>query len=101
MEQHSIPNLPAAPQWGLFLGQFGRISVIATLVACAVALLLSIFSPNRFQAIRRNAFYLACLGFVLVFVCLAALFLTNQFEFEYIFNRLDCSARLVSSVGSL
>ena len=86
MEQHALPNLPAAPQWGLFLGQFGKVAVFATLIACSVALLLSIFSPNRLQLIRRNSFYLACLGFVLVFVCLAALFLTNQFEFEYIFN---------------
>ena len=86
MGNHPVLDLPPAPQWGIFLGQFGKISVYVTLAACVVALLLSLFSPNKFQIIRRNAFYLACIGFVLVFIALAVLFLTNQFEFEYIFN---------------
>ena len=86
MENHPALDLPAAPQWGVYLGQFGKIGVIGTLIACLVALLLSIFSPNKFQGVRRNAFYFACLGFVLVFLTLATLFLTDQFQFEYVFN---------------
>ncbi len=86
MEKHPVLDLPQAPQWGIFLGQFGKFGVYATLVACAIAFLLSIFAPGKFQILRRSAFYVACLGFVLVFIVLAILFLTNQFEFEYIFN---------------
>jgi cytochrome c-type biogenesis protein CcmF len=86
MEQHSVPDLPAAPQWGVFLGQYGKFSVGLTLVGCIVAVVLSIFFPEKFTVIRRSAFYIACVGFVSVFVTLAALFLTNQFQFEYIFN---------------
>ena len=86
MEKHPALNLPNAPEWGLFLGKFGIVGVYATLIACSVALLLSLFSPNKFQLVRRNAFYLACLGFVLVFCSLAVLFVTDQFQFQYVFS---------------
>ncbi len=86
METHPTLDLPAAPQWGLFLGQFGKVGVYGILVACSVALILSIFAPNKFLAIRRNAFYLACFAFVLVFLTLAGLFIADQFQFEYIHN---------------
>lgn len=85
MENHDL-HLETAPQWGLFLGKFGIYGVYATLAACSVALLLSLFAPDKFQVIRRNAFYLSCLGFVLVFITLATLFVTNQFQFEYVFS---------------
>ena len=84
---HAALDLPQAPQWGLFLGQFGKISVYATLVACAVAVLLSFLGGSeKTIAIRRGAFYLACLGFVLTFASLATLFVKDQFQFEYVFG---------------
>ena len=145
MEDHQVLNLPQAPQWGIFLGQFGRISVYATLLACTVALLLSLmpsdrngrfrffaallvptlivgfksgewvrafecwaaslalgFVPDtRIEFVRRNALYLACLGFVLVFITLAVLFITNQFEFEYIFNHSSKDNPLSYKIASV
>lgn len=84
--QHQALDLPAAPQWGLFLGQFGKISIYATLIACAVAFILSLIGNEKTSVIRRSAFYLACLGFVMAFLALAVLFVKDQFQFEYIFN---------------
>lgn len=88
MHDHDNPvlNFPPAPQWGNFLGQFGKFGVWAILAACVVTLILSILPGERFKVVRRSSFYLACAGYVLVFVVLAALFVGDQFQFGYVFS---------------
>ncbi|MBS1728619.1 MAG: cytochrome c biogenesis protein CcsA [Armatimonadetes bacterium] len=86
MDSHPALNLPDAPQWAMFLGQFGKISVYMVLIACTLALVLSLLDNPKTAQLRRNAFYLACIGFFAVFISLATLFVKDQFQFQYVFN---------------
>ncbi len=81
-----LSTLPDVSSWALFLGKFGGFAVYLTLGLFIASFALSFFKDEKSQRARRVAFLTACAGLVLTFVVLATLFVTDQFEFQYIFN---------------
>lgn len=88
MDPHAALDLPQAPAWSLFLGQLGKASIIVSLVALGIAFLLALAGDKAKNAnpLRRWSFYLGCAGIGVAFVSLAILFVTDQFQYQYIFN---------------
>ena len=86
-----MPPLPFAPQWSLLVGTLGR-----GLVVAAIALfVLSIIGWARGEerrlgaSVGKWAFTLGSFALFGVFACLATLFLTNQFQYEYVFGHAE------------
>ncbi len=88
MDPHAALDLPQAPGWSLFLGQLGKYSVLLALVVFIGAFVLSLMGDKipKLTLFRRYAFYLGCAGLGVAFISLATLFVTDQFQFKYIFN---------------
>ncbi len=72
-----------APSWSHFVGLAGRSFLVASIVLLVLAAVLLFFGKER-PAYRL--FFFGAFGFVGAFGSLAALFLTHQFQFLYVFE---------------
>lgn len=89
-----------APAWSLLIGAAGRISLWASVVLFLLTLVFLALGQRRFS---RIAFFLGGLGFVVAFGALTALFVTHQFQFQYVFQHAALNHEtkyLVSGVWS-
>lgn len=80
-------QLPSAPEWSLLLGQIGRICVWLMIGLFLLSAALSLFG-RRESLIRAGAvaFYLGTALTATAFGVLMTLFVTDRFEFVYVFN---------------
>lgn len=88
-----LPPLPntTPPDWSLFMGSFGRIAVLASVALfaiAAIAWLLAAKNP-RLERLGRWSFVGGCAGLFATFATLATLFVTNRFEFSYVWGHAD------------
>ena len=88
-----IPQLQShtPPDWSLLTGQIGRVSVYASVVLFCIAFLAWLFAKRNENLGKVGiwSFGLGCLGILTTFGSLAALFVGNRFEFEYVWGHAD------------
>lgn len=78
--------MPDAPAWGMALGPIGKGLVFA---AVAFFLISIIGWATKRAGFGKVGFWLGSLSLFGAFGCLAALFLGNQFQYEYIFSHSE------------
>lgn len=84
------PFVGATPPeaWSLALGAFGRGCVLSALSLNILALVLWLFAGSHPGVERwaKAAFALGCIGFIGAFVSVATLFVTDQYQYKYVFE---------------
>ncbi len=78
--------MPDAPAWGMALGPLGKGLIFA---AVAFFIISTIGWATKRGALGKVGFWLGSLSLFGAFGCLAALFLGNQFQYEYIFSHSE------------
>jgi cytochrome c-type biogenesis protein CcmF len=89
LESELLSQLPVAQPWSLWVGTVGKALVLAGLglfILSVVGWALAARRP-RFERIGGIAFILGCVAMFATMGCLIALFVANQFQYEYIFAR--------------
>jgi cytochrome c-type biogenesis protein CcmF len=79
-------TLNAAPTWALWTGELGRSLVIIGAISFILAFVLSIFKREKWAS---RLFIFGSATLLSTFLCLASLFVKNQFEFQYVFEHAD------------
>ena len=87
MNGHPTDGLVKAEAWSLFAGALGQNSIYFGIVAFAPP------TPKN-QLIAKVTFALGCLGIFIAFGVLTALFVKDQFQFEYVFAHGDTLTEL-------
>lgn len=92
MEQNlNVMSLPAPPAWSLNVGSLGKGLVWVAVVLYLISVLGWLFSP-KFPSINNWTtwiFRAANIAVIGTFACLAALFLANRFEYQYVWEHSD------------
>lgn len=81
-----LPPMPDAPAWGMALGPLGKGLIFA---AVAFFLLSVIGWALKKNGVGKVGFWLGSLSLFGAFGCLTALFLGNQYQYEYIFSHSE------------
>lgn len=91
MNDLDVSSFPAPPAWSLATGQAGRVFVLLAAALFAVSAIAWLLSPRvrRFETFGKLSFTGACLSVFGSFLSLAVLFVTNRFEFEYVYGHND------------
>lgn len=91
-----LKQLPAAPQWALLAGKCGGFLVIAGIVLFVLGIVAWAFEPKfpKLSKVGTVGFVGGCVSLIGAFGCLVALFVTNQFEFRYVFSHGDFDTAL-------
>lgn len=88
---------PAEP-WSLWLGPLGHGLVIASVILfLASVLLIAVKRPKW----GYRAFFAGGIGIFLVFAVLATLFITEQFQYEYVFGRSTADLPLAFRIAAV
>lgn len=84
-------NLPTPPSWSLNVGSLGKAFVFAGIALFLLSALIWLFASKSPKAQRLGSwsFALGSLCLFGAFISLAALFIGNRFEFEYVFGHGD------------
>lgn len=79
------------PAWSLWVGDVGRASILLATAFFAVSVLAWLFGAShpKWRRAADWAFGLGSLGLFSAFGSLAALFVANRFEFEYVWGHSD------------
>nr|MCU0315675.1 hypothetical protein [Fimbriimonadaceae bacterium] len=88
------PSTAAVAQpWSILAGDLGRLLIFLALLASLVAIVAWLMQPRAsgkrgeaLEKVGKLAFTTANLSFFGSFACLAALFVRNQFQYEYVFK---------------
>jgi len=103
LEPDLLKQLPNAPSWAIYTGQFGRFLIFFSIVLFILSIVLSALqgkSPKlaRFASISFFGGALSILG---TMGCLVTLFVTNQFEFQYVFSHGDILTSLSYKIAGV
>lgn len=93
-----LHGFPPAPAWGQMTGTVGRGAIIAGLILFLLAAVLWIAKRGR---PARFAFYGGIAGLFIAFGSLAALFIGNQFQYEYVYHHSDAGAELKYKIAGI
>ncbi|MCB8931827.1 MAG: cytochrome c biogenesis protein CcsA [Fimbriimonadaceae bacterium] len=79
------------PAWSLWVGDLGRVSILAATALFAISVLGWLFAADnpRWRRVADWSFGLGALGVFTAFISLGALFVGNRFEFEYVWGHSD------------
>lgn len=94
-------NLPEAPAWAIATGEAGRWCIY---LAFALFLLSAVgywFGSPSFERWPQRFFTFGCLALFGAFGLLASLFVTDQFEFQYVFSHSDALAAMPYKVAAI
>ena len=88
METNPLIGATPAESWSLALGDFGRACIVGALALNLLAIVLWILSARRPSLERwaKLAFSIGCCGFLGAFIVVAVLFVTDQYQFQYVFE---------------
>ena len=99
---NEIPaGIPLAIPWSLFAGQFGRGSIVASIVLFLLAAVATLGAPSRFGKAGAGAFVLGCLSLFAAFGTLALLFVKDQFQYAYVWQHSDTTTSLPYKIASV
>ena len=94
------PGIPLAQPWSLLVGELGRGSVYAA-IAFFVAAALVALRPGKFERLGAAAFVGGCLALFTAFGSLTTLFVTDQFQYAYVWQHSDTATTLPYKVASV
>ena len=94
-------NLPEAPSWALNLGIAGKFFVFFACALFVLSALLLVLRPGGNERLGNRLFALGCLSVFGAFLSLAVLFVSDQFEFQYIFSHSDALAEMRYKVAAI
>src|SRR5579859_3168720 len=101
---NDIPTgIPVAPAWSLFAGELGKACIWSAIAFFGLSLILWILRP-RFAAGEGPAklcFTLGSLCLFGAFASLAALFIKDQFQFQYVFEHGDSNTDLKYKISGI
>ncbi len=78
--------MPAAPAWGMALGPIGKGLIFASIAFFLISIIGWAVKRN---GIGKVGFWLGSLSLFGAFGCLAALFLGNQYQYDYVFSHSE------------
>ncbi|RYG48978.1 hypothetical protein EON79_02850 [bacterium] len=93
-----LHGLPPAPAWGQWTGLFGRSAIIAGVALFALAAVLWIVQKPK---LARVSFYTAVASLFGAFASLLALFVGDQFQYEYVFGHSEAKAALIYKIAGI
>lgn len=84
-------TLQAPPEWSLQLGSVGKFTVLLAVVLYLTALVGWLIAPRvpQFARFSTRIFQVANFTLIATFLCLASLFITNRFEYAYVWEHSD------------
>lgn len=101
MGDHTGIDLPLAPGWSVALGTAGKACILLGLVFFLIALVGSMVKRDVFRRWAGVSFTLGGLCLFATFVILGTLFVTDRFEFLYIYQRSDSVNPLKYKIASI
>ncbi len=103
MNDNPLASFPEAAGWSLWAGSLGKGLIIAAIAFFLVAVLGWIFQARHILLPRlaRIGFTVGALSMVGAMGCLVSLFVTDQFQFEYIFQHSAPDTSLPYKVASV
>jgi cytochrome c-type biogenesis protein CcmF len=100
MPDHNHDILVAAP-WSLATGAAGRIAIFVAIAFFALAFALSFVKNGKATKISTASFVGGCLGLFTSFGALVTLFVTDQFQFQYVFGHSEKANAIQYKVASV
>lgn len=96
-------NWPAAPGWALAVGSLGRGLVLFGLAMFLLSIVQWLFAPRWKNGanLGRISFTLGGIAVIASMVCLGALFIAQQFEFEYIRRSIQAGLDLKFRIAAI
>jgi cytochrome c-type biogenesis protein CcmF len=88
MKDFSKLNLHEASQGFTLLGQSGKVLIVLALIAFLLSAVNALLRSKSLK-VSRVLFNTGVIAFFSAFLILAALFVTNQFQYDYIFKHSD------------
>jgi cytochrome c-type biogenesis protein CcmF len=103
VDESGLPPFPVAEQWSLLAGQLGKGFVFAGIVGFVLCILLWAFQPKRASLGKWGtaAFALGSLSLFGAMACLIALFVRDQFQYQYVFARADSNTSLQFKIAGV
>ncbi|RYG25930.1 hypothetical protein EON82_05365, partial [bacterium] len=101
---NEIPaGVPEAAPWSMFAGTLGRGSVLASVVFFVIALLAMVAARriSKLDKIGVVSFVLGCVSLFVAFGALTALFVRDQFQYQYVWSHSDTTTSLAYKVASV
>jgi cytochrome c-type biogenesis protein CcmF len=96
--ENPIDAFPLAPVWGNALGPIGKALIFA---AVAFFLMSAIGWGLKRSGLGKTGFWLGAFSLFGAFGCLAALFIGNQFQYEYVFGHAEAELALKYKIAAI
>ncbi len=98
-----LSKMPVAAPWSLWLGTLGKGFIIGAFILFAAAIGLWAFAPRneKLDGFARKSFNLGAAFIFGAFGCLLVLFLSNQFQYEYVFEHGDATTDLKYKIAGV
>jgi cytochrome c-type biogenesis protein CcmF len=98
-----LSKFPTAPEWALLAGTFGRFFVFASIAFFGLSVFgwLRSGSSPKFVKLGKIGFTLGAASLLGAFVCLASLFLGEQFEYDYVFGHAEAGLELKYKIAAI
>ncbi|MDR3691315.1 MAG: cytochrome c biogenesis protein CcsA [Fimbriimonas sp.] len=103
MDNDLLQQLPTAPQWAIWAGKSGGYLIDFGIALFALSVVLWLLQPKK-PSLGKPAtlcFFAGALSLLGAMGCLLALFVTDQFEFRYVFAHGDTSTALKYKVAGV
>ena len=94
------PGIPLAQPWSLFVGTLGRGSVMVA-IACFVIAALTSLRSGKIDRVGTAAFVVGGLALFTALGSLTTLFVTDQFQYAYVWQHSDTTTTLPYKVASV
>ncbi len=103
MNPDPLANFPTAPAWSLWIGSAGKALVIGGFALFLLSVLLGLLAKRseRLEKAVRVAFTLGCVAVFGSMACLTALFVGNQFHYEYVFGHASIETDLKYKIAGV
>ena len=103
MDSDLLQQLPNAPRWALLAGQAGSYLVLGSIAFFILAITLWALQAKKPSLAKPAAacFFAGCLSVLGTMGCLVALFVTNQFEYQYVITHGDAKTSLSYKIAGV
>jgi len=103
MNDFHLDQLQSPPEWSLLVGEIGRGAVYAAVVFFFLSAIAWVFLPKLKEATVAAAwaFGLGCASILVSFATLTTLFITNRFEYAYVWAHGDAQNTLQYRIAAV
>jgi cytochrome c-type biogenesis protein CcmF len=103
LDSDLLQQLPNAPRWALLAGQAGSTFVLGSIAFFVIAIILWVLQAKKpgLAKLAAVSFFTGCLSVLGTMACLVSLFVTNQFEYEYVITHGDAKTSLSYKIAGV